>query len=68
MSISKGTAQVEQCKDKVKRLRWFGRADDYTGQRKLNMALPGQRKRGRLQRCFSDLVRGVPTHTWKLLA
>uniref|UniRef100_A0A3Q2V3U0 Solute carrier family 41 member n=1 Tax=Haplochromis burtoni TaxID=8153 RepID=A0A3Q2V3U0_HAPBU len=40
---------------------------DYTGQRMLNMALPGQRKRGRLQRCFSDLVRGVPTHTWELL-
>lgn len=66
MSISKGTAQVEQSKDKVKRLRWFGRADDYTGQRMLNMALPGQRKRGRLQRCFSDLVRGVPTRTWEL--
>lgn len=24
MSISKGTAQVEQSKDKVKMLRWFG--------------------------------------------
>ena len=56
------TAKIAKLGDKLPnaRLRWYGhirRREDYVGNRMMEMAEPGRRKRGRPRRRWMDLVR-----------
>ncbi len=59
----RGTAHVRKFGDKAReaRLRWFGhvrrREEEYVGNRMLDKALPGRRRRGRPKRRFMDAVK-----------
>ena len=61
----RGTAKIAKLGDKLRnvRLRWYGhvkrREEDYVGERMMEMAVPGRRKRGRPRRRWMDLVRDM---------
>ena len=58
-----GTAKISKLENKLRnaRLRWYGhvkrREEGYLGKRMKEMAVPGNRKRGRPGRRWIDLVR-----------
>ena len=59
----RGTAKIAKLGDKLRnaRLRWYKhvkrREEDYVGKRRMEMTVPGRRKRGKPRKKWLDLVR-----------